>query len=213
MVQPHLFVVLFLGDDPVFQPAVPRLFKAVIVFFRHAEVAETFAHLVHHLGQAPRFAFLVIHRKAEQVHRRLRFLRRLGQPRQDRTQRGTGLGPLDTGVGHQADRRRGVLRRVVQRAGQRRDVLERLAHHADVGVCVGRCCRQHVGEASGIIRRHAERRQRVRHDIGRSGQGFAGRGGQVHDALDAAQHIRRLPAGHGHVVHGVGGFGRGELRG
>ena len=63
----------------------------------------------------------------------------------------------------------------------------------------------------GILRRQPQGGQRIRHDVGSRGKVLPGSSGKVHDALDAGEHVVRLPAGHGHVVHRLRRLGRGEL--
>ena len=63
----------------------------------------------------------------------------------------------------------------------------------------------------GILRFQPERRERIRHDIRGRCQVFPGCRRQVHDTLNAAQHIPRFPAGHGHVVHRLRRLSRRKL--
>ena len=64
---------------------------------------------------------------------------------------------------------------------------------------------------SRIVRFQPKGCQCIRDDIGGSRQVFAGSRREVHNALDAVQHVAGLPAGHGHVFHGGGCLGRAEL--
>ena len=122
-----------------------------------------------------------------------------------RPQGSTRLGGLDPGIGHQPDGQRRVLNGVAQRPRHRRGGFEGLPHHAHVGVGVGAGRRQHVRKPPRVRRAQPESGQRVRDDIGG--------GGQIHNALQAAQHIAGLPPRHGHVFQGLprllGGEGRG----
>ena len=53
----------------------------------------------------------------------------------------------------------------------------------------------------GICRRQTESCDGIRDDIRSRGEVFTRSGREVHDALDAVQHVRSLPSGHGHVFH------------
>ena len=129
----------------------------------------------------------------------------------DGAKRGTGLAALDSGVRHEADGLRRVLCGVPHSTRDGGAVPEGLAHHGHVGVRVRRGSGEDVGEMAGVLRGEPEGGQGVRHDVGGGCEVFAGGGGEVHDALDAVQHVLGLPACHRHVVHGLGCLGCGEL--
>ena len=65
----------------------------------------------------------------------------------------------------------------------------------------------------GVLRGHTECGEGVRDDIGRGSEIFTRSGGEVHDALDTAEHVFGLPPGHSHIVHGIRSLGGGELCG
>ena len=143
-----------------------------------------------------------------------------GKARQDGAQSGSGLRGFNSGVGHQANAKRGVLHAFrrpfpfsVQGAKNRRDVFERLAHHGYVCVGVGTGGGEDVREVAGIGGGQAEGGKSVRHNIGRSCEVFSRRGGKTHDALNAVHHVFSLPAGHRHIGEGFSGFGRCEFGG
>ena len=64
----------------------------------------------------------------------------------------------------------------------------------------------------GILCGEAESRKGIRYDVTCGRQILARRGRQIHDPLDTAEHVFRLPTGHGHIIHGFCGLGSGELR-
>ena len=53
----------------------------------------------------------------------------------------------------------------------------------------------------GICRRQTESCEGIRDDIRSRGEVFTRSGREVHDALDAVQHVPGFPTGHGHVFH------------
>ena len=134
-----------------------------------------------------------------------------GQVVHDGAQRRTGLRTLDTGVRHKADGLCRILCGEAQSTGNRSAVLEGFTHHADVRVGVGACRSQNVSEVAGVGCRQAESGQGIGNDIRGRGQILAGSGSEVHDALDAVQHVFGFPARHRHVFKGGGSLGRGEL--
>ena len=62
-----------------------------------------------------------------------------------------------------------------------------------------------------IRSRQAEGREGIRDDIRSRGEVFTRSGRQIHDTLDAAQHVGGFPPGHRHVLHRRGSLGCGEL--
>ena len=57
-----------------------------------------------------------------------------------------------------------------------------------------------------IRSRQAEGREGIRDDIRSRGEVFTRSGRQIHDALDAAQHVGGFPPGHRHILHRGGGL-------
>ena len=145
------------------------------------------------------------------VHIRLHLLGGLGKVGQTGSKRCTGLGRLDAGICHQTQGNGRIFRGYAQCSCDRRRVFERLAEHADIGIGIGAGGGKDIGKVSRIVRFQPKGRQCVRYDIGGGRQVFTGSRREVHDALDAVQHVTGLPAGHGHVFHGGRSLGRAEL--
>ena len=145
------------------------------------------------------------------VHVGLHLLRRFRKVGKTRPERCACLRRLDTGVCHQAQRYRGILCADPEGTGDWRGVFKGLAEHRNVRVCIGAGSSKDIREVARVFCRQAKCGQRIRHDIGCGTQILAGCSGQVHDALDAFQHIFGLPTGHRHVLEGFPGFRSGEL--
>ena len=154
----------------------------------------------------------VCDRYTELIHCCLNFLGWLCHTCQNASQGCTCLARFDSGVCHQSDRRCNILCRISHRTSDRSHVFKRLAHHADVGVCVGGRLCQYIRKMSRILCRQAERSKCVCDNIRSRSQIFAGCCSKVHDTLDAVQHITGFPSSHCHVLHRFGGLGSAELR-
>ena len=63
-----------------------------------------------------------------------------------------------------------------------------------------------------IRRRQPQSRQSVRHNIRSSRQILPGSRRQIHDPLNAVQHVPGLPPGHSHIIHSLRRLRSGELR-
>ena len=63
----------------------------------------------------------------------------------------------------------------------------------------------------GIRRRQTESGEGIRDNIRSRGEVFTRSGRQIHDTLNAAQHVGGFPSGHRHILHRRGRLGCGEL--
>ena len=122
------------------------------------------------------------------------------------------MASFDACIGHQSNGDSRILNVIAKRARHRRNILERLAHKADVRIGIGRCLCQNIRKMACIAGFQSERSQRIRNDIRYISQTLARSCRKVHNWRKTIEHIVRFPACHRHIFERLSCLGGRELR-
>ena len=133
--------------------------------FRFGKAGKSHTAVSQDIGKLPHGAVRVGGRNGHVTDRRAGDLHLAREVIHDGTKRRTCLASLDTGICHQADGFRCILRREPQGTRDRRTVLEGLTHEGDIRVGIGACRRQDIRKVAGVGCLQTEGSQGIRHDV------------------------------------------------